>query len=180
MRLQFTGAPEIAAPREHVWGRLMDPQFVAGSAPGVELVESIDATQYRVISAFGVGAVKVRFTLHVELLEVIEPERAKLRARGKAPGSNVDVVAAVHLEEAAVNLVRLNWTAETDVSGTVASVGARLLEGTARKLTEQFWQDFARRVTAAESAGGPAAPASPSPAPPEGPGSPSAPPPGAL
>jgi hypothetical protein len=28
----------------------------------------------------------------------------------------------------------------------VASVGARLLEGTARRLTEQFWTDFARRI----------------------------------
>lgn len=168
MRLQFNGAPEISATREHVWTRLLDPQFVAGSAPGVESVETIDATQYRVVSAFGVGSVKLRFTLHVELFEVIQPERAKLRARGKAPGSNVDVVAAFHLEQAAVGLVRLNWTADTDVSGTVASVGARLLEGTARRLTEQFWQDFARRVTAAEEAGGPAAP--------NGPGGPSAPP----
>jgi carbon monoxide dehydrogenase subunit G len=186
MRLQFAGAPQIAAPREHVWGRLMDPQFVAGSAPGVELVEAIDALQYRVVSAFGVGAVKVRFTLHVELFEVLEPERAKLRARGKAPGSNVDVVASVHLEEAAVGLVRLNWTAETDVSGTVASVGARLLEGTARKLTEQFWQDFAQRVTAAAAMGGPAtapasADASPAAAdlPPHAPPDPGTPPPGA-
>jgi carbon monoxide dehydrogenase subunit G len=26
-------------------------------------------------------------------------------------------------------------------------VGARLMEGTARKLTEQFWTDFAQRVS---------------------------------
>ena len=37
-------------------------------------------------------------------------------------------------------------TATSDISGTVASVGARLLEGTARRLTEEFWTDFARRV----------------------------------
>ena len=67
MKLHFAGAPEIPATREYVWGRLMDPQFVAGSAPGVELVEAIDPTHYRVISAFGVGAVKIRFTLQVEL-----------------------------------------------------------------------------------------------------------------
>jgi uncharacterized protein len=174
MRLQFAGAPEIPASREQVWTRLMDPQFVAGSAPGVESVETLDAMQYRVISAFGVGSVKLRFTLHVELFEVVQPERAKLRARGKAPGSNVDVVASVHLEEAVVGVVRLNWTAETDVSGTVASVGARLLEGTARKLTEQFWQDFAQRVGAAEAAAAPAT------APRDEPPSPSAPPPAAA
>jgi carbon monoxide dehydrogenase subunit G len=175
MRLQFAGAPEIPATREQVWTRLMDPQFVAGSAPGVELVESLDAMRYRVISAFGVGSVKIRFTLHVELFEVIEPERAKFRARGKAPGSNVDVVAAFHLEEAAVGLVRLNWAAETDLSGTVASVGARLLEGTARTLTERFWQDFARRVAAAHAAAFPASTAAP-----DDPPGPSTPPPSAA
>ena len=146
MRLSFSGAPEITATRDHVWRRLMDPHFVAQSAPGVESVQPLDANHYKVVSAFGVGAVKVRFTLNVELFDVVEPERAKMRARGKAPGSNVDVVASVRVEELTPNQVRLNWTADSDVSGTVASVGARLLEGTARKLTEQFWTDFARRV----------------------------------
>lgn len=155
MKLQFSGAPEITATRQQVWTRLMDPQFVAASAPGVESVEAIDQRQYKVISAFGVGSIKLRFTLQVELAEVVEPERVKMRARGKAPGSNVDVVASVQLEEAGAGLIRLKWTAESDLSGTVASVGARLLEGTARKLTEQFWQDFARRV-GAEAAARPA------------------------
>jgi len=155
MKLKFSGAPEITATRQQVWTRLMDPQFVAASAPGVESVEAIDQRHYKVISAFGVGSIKLRFTLQVELAEVVEPERVKMRARGKAPGSNVDLVASVHLEEAGTGLIRLSWTAESDLSGTVASVGARLLEGTARKLTEQFWLDFARRV-GAETAARPA------------------------
>jgi carbon monoxide dehydrogenase subunit G len=33
------------------------------------------------------------------------------------------------------------------VSGPVASIGARLMEGAARRLTEQFWTDFANRVS---------------------------------
>ncbi|MGH7518862.1 MAG: SRPBCC family protein [Gemmatimonadales bacterium] len=148
MKLRFSGAPEIATTRDHVWRRLMDPHFVAQSAPGVESVQPLDANHYKVISAFGVGAVKVRFTLEVELLDVIEPERAKMRARGKAPGSNVDVTASVQVEELAPGRVRLHWIADSDISGTVASVGARLLEGTSKKLTEQFWTDFARRVQA--------------------------------
>jgi carbon monoxide dehydrogenase subunit G len=42
--------------------------------------------------------------------------------------------------------VRLHWTATSQLSGTVAKLGAKLLEGVARKMTEQFWDDFARRV----------------------------------
>ncbi|HEU4588462.1 MAG TPA: carbon monoxide dehydrogenase subunit G [Gemmatimonadales bacterium] len=148
MKVHFSGAPEIATTREHVWRRLMDPHFVAASAPGVESVETIDPTHCKVISGFGVGPVKLKFTVHVELSDIVELERATMRARGKAPGSNVDIVASVAIEEVQPRLVRLNWTAQSDVSGTVASVGARLLEGTSRKLTEQFWTDFAQRVQA--------------------------------
>jgi carbon monoxide dehydrogenase subunit G len=148
MKLRFSGAPEITSSRSQVWERLLDPNFVAKSAPGVESVEAIDPTHYKVISAFGVGAIKLRFALNVELVDVVEPERATMRARGKAPGSNVDVVAKLQLEDGAPGRVRLRWTAESDVTGTIASVGARLLEGTARKLTEEFWTDFAGRVQA--------------------------------
>jgi carbon monoxide dehydrogenase subunit G len=148
MKLEFSGAPEVSASRQRVWDRLMDPNFVAASAPGVESVEPVDATHFKVVSGLGVGAVKVKFKLDVELFDVVERESLKMRARGKAPGSMVDTVSSVRLEDAGDERTRLNWSATSDVSGTVASVGARLLEGTARKLTEQFWTDFARRVGA--------------------------------
>ena len=148
MKLDFSGAPEITASPQMVWSKLLDPDFVAASAPGVESVERLDPTHFKVISGFGVGAVKVKFKLDVELFDIVEGERLKMRARGKAPGSAVDVVSALRVEDAGGGNTRLNWSATSDVSGTVASVGARLLEGTARRLTEEFWTDFAQRVSA--------------------------------
>jgi carbon monoxide dehydrogenase subunit G len=146
MKLEFSGAPEITASREKVWEKLRDPNFVAASGPGVESVETVDPTHFKVISALGVGAVKVKFKLDVELFDIVEGRELKMRARGKAPGSAVDVLSALRLEDAGDGRTRLGWTATSDVSGTVASVGARLLEGTARRRTQQFWTDFARRV----------------------------------
>jgi carbon monoxide dehydrogenase subunit G len=148
MRLEFSGAPEITGSRQKVWQKLMDPDFVAASAPGVESVERVDPTHFTVISGLGVGSVKVRFKLDVELFDIVDGERLKMRARGKAPGSAVDVVSALQVEDAGNEHTRLRWSATSDVSGTVASVGARLLEGAARRLTEDFWTDFAQRVSA--------------------------------
>ncbi len=147
MKLEFSGSPEIAAPRERVWQRLMDPRFVAQSAPGVESVEAIDPTHFKVISGFGVGSIKLRFTMVAELFDVVPPKSAKMRVRGKAPGSAVDVISSMEIQDVGPGKTRLNWSATSELSGTVASVGARLMEGTARKLTEQFWTDFARRVS---------------------------------
>lgn len=146
MKLEFSGSPEIAASRDRVWQRLMDPHFVAKSAPGVESVEATDPSHFKVISGFGVGSIKVRFAMDIELFDIVPNQSAKMRVRGKAPGSAVDVVSRIEIEDAAPGRVRLNWSATSEISGTVASVGARLMEGTARKLTEQFWTDFARRV----------------------------------
>jgi carbon monoxide dehydrogenase subunit G len=148
MKLDFSGAPEITGSRQKVWEKLIDPDFVAASAPGVESVERVDASHFKVISGLGVGSVKVRFKLDVELFDIVDGQRLKMRARGKAPGSAVDVVSALQLEEAGNGHTRLRWSATSDISGTVASVGARLLEGTARRLTEEFWTDFAQRVSA--------------------------------
>lgn len=127
----------------------MDPEFVALSGPGVESVERIDPTHYRVISGLGVGPVRVRFTLDVELSDIVEGRRLRMRARGKAPGSTVEVVSLLRLEDAGAGRTRLDWAATSDLAGTVARVGGRLLEGTARHLTEGFWTDFARRVSKA-------------------------------
>jgi len=147
MKLEFSGSPAIAAPRERVWERLMDPHFVAQSAPGVESVEAVDPTHFKVISGFGIGSIRVRFTMDVELFDIDAGKSAKMRVRGKAPGSAIDVVSNLQVNDAGSGGTQLNWSATSEVSGTVANVGARLMEGTARKLTEQFWTDFAQRVS---------------------------------
>jgi carbon monoxide dehydrogenase subunit G len=132
MRLSFSGAPEVAAALHVVWPRIVDPHFVARHGPGVESVEVLDP----------------------ELVEVIPTSRLTMKARGRAPGSAVEITATLGLETLEITRTRLSWQAETEISGTVASVGARLMEGTARKLTEQFWIRFAAGL--AEDAAPPA------------------------
>jgi uncharacterized protein len=147
MKLEFAGSPVITATRQEVWTRLTDPEFVAASGPGVESVEALDPTHFKVISGLGVGTVKVRFRLDVELFDIIEGRKLKMRARGNGPGSMVEVISDLELQDAGAGRTRLNWSATSELSGTVANVGGRLLEGIARRLTEEFWADFARRAS---------------------------------
>jgi uncharacterized protein len=145
--MSFSGAPDITASRATVWQALLDPDFVARAAPGIESVERVDDTRFRVVAALGVGPLRLRFTMNAELFDLVEGERARMRVRGKAPGSTLDATTSFRLEETAPGTIRLHWQADSEVGGTVASVGARLLEGTARRLTEEFWRDFAALVS---------------------------------
>lgn len=148
MRLEFSGAPEIAAPPGEVWRRLLDHTFVAAIAPGVESVDAVDDRHFKVVAGLGVGAVKVKFQLDVELTDVDPPRHLRMLARGKAPGSGVEVTTDLVITPLAPDRSRLDWRASSEVRGTIASVGARLLKGTARQLTESFWRKFAERVGA--------------------------------
>jgi uncharacterized protein len=147
MKFHFSGAPVLHASRQVVWDRLTDPDFVAASAPGVESVEALSPRRFTVVSGVGLGAVKLKFNVDVELFDVVDRESLRMRSRGNGAGTVVEVVSAVRLEDTGGG-TRLDWKAVTDVSGMVASLGGRLVEGVARMLTEQFWTDFARRVNA--------------------------------
>jgi carbon monoxide dehydrogenase subunit G len=147
VKLQFFGTPEIAASPERVWQRLLDPRFVARSVPGVESVEVIDARRFQVISGFGVGSLKARLTITGEMFDIVPGTSAKMKMQGKAAGTAVDVLSTIAIQEGEGGRVRLAWSATSELSGPLATMGTGLIEGIARKLTEQFWSDFARRVT---------------------------------
>ena len=130
MKLEFSGSPVIHGTRDYVWSCLTDPDFVAASTPGVETVEALDQTHFKVVSGLGVGAARVRFNLEVELFDMVEGRSLKMRSWGNGLGSMVDVVSSLRIADAAPGTVRLDWSATSEVSGTVAGVGGRFLEGT--------------------------------------------------
>jgi carbon monoxide dehydrogenase subunit G len=150
MKLELTGSSEVGAPREVVWQRLIDPRFVAQSAPGIESVEVLDPTHFRVTSGFGIGRMRARVTLDGELFDLIPDTSARMRMRGTGPGSAIDVLSSIAIKVAGTGKVQLQWTAMAELSGTMVKVGARMLEGIAHNLTDQFWIDFARRVAEEE------------------------------
>lgn len=149
MHFSFSGEPSVAAPRDAVWKRLLDPFFVAGSAPGVEAVRLVNASTFDVVAGLGAGAFRFRITMRVELLDLHEPERATLRAHGDAAGSEVRVKAQVNLVESAPGETTMRWSSTYQIQGGLVSVGGRFLEATVGRITAKFWQDFIRRVAAA-------------------------------
>jgi len=135
--MQFAGTIEIKADRETVWRFVVDPQQVGTCGPGVESVEVIDPTHFRAKAKVGVGFISARFLVALELVDTEEPIRAVIKARGQAPGSAVDALGAMHLSGPPDGPTTMKWEANVDISGTLASVGARLIEGTANKMIGQ-------------------------------------------
>jgi carbon monoxide dehydrogenase subunit G len=137
--MEFSGTQTIAVSIETVWVYLLDVHKVAACAPGFQSLEELGEEHWKAVVSVGVGPVKAKFTLDVTRPEMHEPEHMVVKGRGKAPGSAVELFGDMHLTSLDANETRMDWKATVVVSGTIASVGARLMQGTAEKLTGQFF-----------------------------------------
>lgn len=135
--MQFSGTTEIQAPRANVWAFVVDPEQVGWCGPGVEAIEAVDATHFKARAKVGIGPISARFAVNLELAEAVEPERAVIRASGNAPGSAVDARGEMVLSGPDDGPTTMTWSAEVQIMGSIASIGSRLIEGTANKLIGQ-------------------------------------------
>ena len=137
--MEFSGTQTIDAPIETVWAFLLDVNKVAACVPGFQSLEELGEEHWKAVVAVGIGPVKAKFSLDVTRPEMNEPDQMVVKSRGKAPGSAVELAGDMQLTALEEGQTRMDWKATVTVSGTIASVGARLLRGVAEKLTEQFF-----------------------------------------
>jgi uncharacterized protein len=141
------GEVTIQAPRKKVWDFLTDPNQIGPCAPGVEKIETIEPNKkYRGIMSVGLGSVKARFNGEVEILELDEPDRAKLKAHGVATGSAADVISEMTLSDGPEGATLVHWTADVKVSGQLASLASRLMVPVSQKLAAVFYEEVRKRI----------------------------------
>ena len=146
--MQFQGTVQIDAARHRVWAFLMDPRQVGSCGPGVESIEIIDADHCKAKAKVGVGYISARFAVDMTVAERNEPVLAVLKVHGQAPGSAVDATARMALSGPAEGPTTMDWSADVTISGKLASVGARMIEGTANRLIGQAFDCIRAKLAA--------------------------------
>ncbi|MEP6638011.1 MAG: carbon monoxide dehydrogenase subunit G [Chloroflexota bacterium] len=146
--MRFEGSVPIKASREKVWAFVIDPEQVGQCGPGVEKVEVIDATHFKAIAKVGVGFISARFSVNMEFAELEAPDRALIKAHGQAPGSAVDATAEMRLSDGPDGATVMDWNADVNLSGTLASVGARMIERMANKMIGQTFDCMRSKLEA--------------------------------
>jgi carbon monoxide dehydrogenase subunit G len=146
--MKFEGTLEIRAPRDRVWAFLMDPNQVGSCGPGVETIEVVDETHFKAKAKVGIGFISARFNVDMEIAEREPPNRAVIKAHGQAPGSAVDGTATMNLRDGDDGGTAMDWAADVMISGSLASVGARMIEGTANKMIAQTFECIRTKLEA--------------------------------
>jgi hypothetical protein len=165
--MDLHGEYRIPAPRERVWAALNDPAVLARAIPGCEEISKESDTEFvaKVVAKF--GPVKATFGGRVTLSDLDPPNGYTITGEGQGGAAGFAKGGAKVTLTADGAATILRYEAKGDVGGKLAQIGSRLVDGTARKLADDFFGRFAELVAAApaEAAAEAPAPAVPPPSP---------------
>src|SRR5436309_8829999 len=148
MAMTMNGEVQLASSREAVWTKLNDPEVLKACIPGCEELEKTEDNGFRATAKMKVGPVSARFKGKVMLSDIDPPNGYKISGEGQGGVAGFAKGGAVVrlTEDAGATL--LAYDVDAQVGGKIAQVGARLIQGTARKLADQFFGKFADSVGA--------------------------------
>lgn len=144
--MEMSGEYRIPAPREKVWAALNDPEILKECIPGCESLEMTSDTEMTAAVTTKVGPVKAKFKGSVTLSDINPPESYKISGEGKGGVAGFAKGGAeVKLTEDGSDTI-LNYTAKAQVGGKLAQLGSRLIDGTAKKMADQFFGSFSEKL----------------------------------
>jgi uncharacterized protein len=157
--MDLTGDYRIPAPRETVWAALNNPEILKVCIPGCEELNKTSDTEFVARVVAKIGPVKAGFGGKVTLSDLDPPNSYTITGEGQGGAAGFAKGGAkVRLEAVDGGTATvLHYAADAQIGGKLAQIGSRLVEGSAKKLADEFFAAFAAQAAAA-------APAAPTPA----------------
>ena len=151
--MDMTGEVRIPATRQKVWQALNDPEVLKQAIPGCEEIEKLSDTEMTAKVTAKVGPVKARFGGKVTLSDLDPPNGYKITGEGNGGAAGfAKGGATVRLNDVDGGTM-LSYTVEAHVGGKLAQIGSRLIDGTARKMADEFFTKFSEVVGGAAPQG---------------------------
>ena len=144
--MEMQGERRIPAPRQLVWEKLNDPEALKQAIPGCDSIEKVSDTEFTAKVTARVGPVKASFSGKVTLSDLDPPNGYTISGEGTGGVAGFAKGGAkVALEEDGGETV-LRYNVSAQVGGKLAQIGSRLIDGTARKMADDFFNRFAAAV----------------------------------
>lgn len=141
--MDMSGSQRITAPRDKVWAALNDPDILRQCIPGCEEVQKTSDTEFTAKVVAKVGPVSAKFSGKVTLSDLDPPNGYTITGEGSGGAAGFGKGGAkVSLEPDGEEATVLSYTAHATVGGKLAQIGSRLVDATARKMADDFFNRF--------------------------------------
>lgn len=140
--MKLTDQREIKASPQTVWDALLNPDVLRQCVPGCQEMTGTPQDGFEATVVQKVGPVKATFKGAVTLSDMTPPHSLKLSGQGKGgPAGFAKGAAQVTLTPSGEGTT-LAYDVEANVGGKLAQLGNRIIDGFAKKMTDQFFTKF--------------------------------------
>jgi len=148
--VELKGKEILNASKEQIWTLLMDPITLAKITPGISRLEIIEDDVYDAIAEVKIGPVKGSFKGKLSLIDKVKPEAFSLVVDQKSKIGNVDAKVDIRLDTVSAYESAISFDGKANMSGVLASKGARVMSGVASSLTKQFFTALRKEISETE------------------------------
>jgi carbon monoxide dehydrogenase subunit G len=146
MAMTMTGEVQLAAPRETVWAKLNDPATLKACIPGCEELNMLSDHEFEAVAVNKIGPVKAKFKGKVTLSDLDPPNGYRISGQGDGGVAGFAKGGAVVALSDKDGGTLLTYNVEAQIGGKLAQLGQRLINGAAKKMADQFFENFATAV----------------------------------
>jgi uncharacterized protein len=149
----MTGEQLIPAPQQDTWKALNDPDVLKACVPGCESITKVNENEYQVQMTARVGPVSAKFRGRLSLFDIKPPQSYSLAFEGQGgPAGFAKGAAQVKLSPVSAEETKLSYDVKANVGGKLAQIGSRLIDAAAKKVADEFFQNFTKRMSSSEDA----------------------------
>lgn len=140
--MQMSDTRQIAVPPAAVYAALLDPEMLKNCVPGAQEVTGSVEDGFEATVVQKVGPVKATFKGEVTISDLVPSTSLKIDGSGKGGAAGFAKGGAeVRLAEKDGG-TELSYDVEAKVGGKLAQLGSRIIDGFAKKMADQFFENL--------------------------------------
>lgn len=148
--MEITGSYLLPCSPETAWQALNDTEVLKSCLKGCEALERTAENEFTGKVAAKIGPVSARFSGTMRQTELDPPRSCRMQFEGQGGVAGFAKGGAVVTLTPRDGGTELTYVADTQIGGKLAQMGARLVEGTAKSMADDFFGKFAAAVAAME------------------------------
>jgi len=140
--MQMSDTRQIAATPEEVYAALLDPDMLIKCVPGATEVTGSPEEGFEATVVQKVGPVKATFKGQVAMSDLVPGQSLKISGEGKGGAAGFAKGGADVRLSAKDGGTELTYDVEAKVGGKLAQLGSRIIDGFAKKMADQFFNNL--------------------------------------
>ena len=144
--MKISGTYTLPFPRERAFALMQDPEALSRAIPGCESLERIGPDEYKMKMKMVFASLSGAFEGKVRISDSAPPDRFRLIVEGSGRIGFMKGEGSLRLA-AVEGGTEVSYDGDAQVGGTMAAVGQRLIDGTAKMMIKRFFEKLAAEAT---------------------------------